>query len=94
MGCLIEQGDTNRERRHRRKIKSCRIGEASHPGPGLNNKQQKHFKLGDFFCRNNIKMDSKSEWCKALGFKVENIRGDGNCLYSSLGKALEMNGNQ
>eukprot|EP00972_Heterocapsa_arctica_P036787 5415846-Heterocapsa_arctica.AAC.1 len=39
-------------------------------------------------------MDSKSEWCKALGFNIENIRGDGNCLYSSLGKTLEMNGNQ
>eukprot|EP00972_Heterocapsa_arctica_P102189 15057427-Heterocapsa_arctica.AAC.1 len=39
-------------------------------------------------------MDSTSKWCKALGFKIENIRGDGNCLYSSLGKALELNGNQ
>eukprot|EP00972_Heterocapsa_arctica_P060943 8988876-Heterocapsa_arctica.AAC.1 len=39
-------------------------------------------------------MDSKSEWCKALGFKIENIRGGGNCLYTSLGKSLGMNGNQ
>eukprot|EP00972_Heterocapsa_arctica_P038111 5612068-Heterocapsa_arctica.AAC.1 len=39
-------------------------------------------------------MASKSEWCKALGFTTENIRGDGNCLYTSLGKTLEMNGNQ
>eukprot|EP00972_Heterocapsa_arctica_P088771 13089346-Heterocapsa_arctica.AAC.1 len=39
-------------------------------------------------------MDSKSEWCKALGFNIENIRGDGNCLYISLGKTLEMTGNQ
>eukprot|EP00972_Heterocapsa_arctica_P013075 1921478-Heterocapsa_arctica.AAC.1 len=39
-------------------------------------------------------MDSKSEWCKALGYKIHNIRGDGNCLYTRLGKALEMTGNQ
>eukprot|EP00972_Heterocapsa_arctica_P048478 7145460-Heterocapsa_arctica.AAC.1 len=94
MGCLIEQGDINRECRHRRNIKFCRIGEASHPGPGLDNKQQHQLKLGDFFCRNRIHMDSKSEWCKALSFKIENVRGHGNCLYPSLGKTLEMNGNQ
>eukprot|EP00972_Heterocapsa_arctica_P094462 13931060-Heterocapsa_arctica.AAC.1 len=39
-------------------------------------------------------MDSKSEWCKALSYKIHNIRGDGNCLYTSLGKDLEMTGNQ
>eukprot|EP00972_Heterocapsa_arctica_P029809 4392131-Heterocapsa_arctica.AAC.1 len=39
-------------------------------------------------------MDSKSEWCKALGFNIENIRGDGTCLYSSMRKALEMSGHQ
>eukprot|EP00972_Heterocapsa_arctica_P042263 6230037-Heterocapsa_arctica.AAC.1 len=39
-------------------------------------------------------MDSKAEWCKALGPRIENIKGNGNCLYTSLGKALEMNGNQ
>eukprot|EP00972_Heterocapsa_arctica_P069860 10319737-Heterocapsa_arctica.AAC.1 len=39
-------------------------------------------------------MDSKSEWCKALRYKIRNIRGDGNCLYTSLGKDLEMTGNQ
>eukprot|EP00972_Heterocapsa_arctica_P026442 3894471-Heterocapsa_arctica.AAC.1 len=36
-------------------------------------------------------MDYKAEWCKALGLRIENIKGDGNCLYTSLGKALEMN---
>eukprot|EP00972_Heterocapsa_arctica_P071535 10568792-Heterocapsa_arctica.AAC.1 len=60
----------------------------------MENKQHKQLKLGDLFCRNNIKLDSKSEWCKALGFKIENIRGDGNCLYTNMGKSLEMNGNQ
>eukprot|EP00972_Heterocapsa_arctica_P115478 16447938-Heterocapsa_arctica.AAC.1 len=39
-------------------------------------------------------MDSNSEWCKALGYKIHNIRGDGNCLYTSLGKDLETTGNQ
>eukprot|EP00972_Heterocapsa_arctica_P082184 12114457-Heterocapsa_arctica.AAC.1 len=39
-------------------------------------------------------MDSKSEWCKALGYKIENIRGDGNCLYTSLWKTMQMTGNQ
>eukprot|EP00972_Heterocapsa_arctica_P048671 7173422-Heterocapsa_arctica.AAC.1 len=39
-------------------------------------------------------MVSKAEWCKVLGLRIENIKGDGQCLYTSLGKALEMNGNQ
>eukprot|EP00972_Heterocapsa_arctica_P027018 3973796-Heterocapsa_arctica.AAC.1 len=39
-------------------------------------------------------MGAKSEWCKALGYKIHNIRGDGNCLYTSMGKDLEMTGNQ
>eukprot|EP00972_Heterocapsa_arctica_P028891 4249888-Heterocapsa_arctica.AAC.1 len=38
-------------------------------------------------------MDSKSEWCKALGYNIHNIRGDGNCLYTSIGKDLDMTGN-
>eukprot|EP00972_Heterocapsa_arctica_P059165 8723896-Heterocapsa_arctica.AAC.1 len=84
--CLIEQGDTNRENRHRITIESCRIGEASNPGPGLQNKQHKQLKLGDFFSRNHIQMHSTSEWCKALGYMIHNIRGDGHCLYTSLGK--------
>eukprot|EP00972_Heterocapsa_arctica_P077662 11453932-Heterocapsa_arctica.AAC.1 len=67
---LGNQNDTNRECRQRRKVESCRIGEAANPGPGLENKQQKQFKLGDLFCRNHIQMDSKSEWCKALGNQV------------------------
>eukprot|EP00972_Heterocapsa_arctica_P068364 10100958-Heterocapsa_arctica.AAC.1 len=71
MNCLIAQGDTYRESRHRRKVVSCRIGEAANPGPGLDNKQQKQFKLGDFFCKNHIQMDSKAEWCKALGLRIE-----------------------
>eukprot|EP00972_Heterocapsa_arctica_P051438 7566413-Heterocapsa_arctica.AAC.1 len=86
--------DTNRECRHRRKIESCRIEEAANPGPGLENKQHKQLKLGDFVCINHIQMYSKSEWCKALGYKIHNIRGDGNCLYTSLGEDLEMTGNQ
>eukprot|EP00972_Heterocapsa_arctica_P094463 13931061-Heterocapsa_arctica.AAC.1 len=86
--------DTNREGRRRRNIESCRIGEAGNPGPGLQNKQHRQFQMGDFFCRNHIQMGSKLEWCKALGYTIHNIRGDRNCLYTSLGKDLEMTGNQ
>eukprot|EP00972_Heterocapsa_arctica_P035139 5173583-Heterocapsa_arctica.AAC.1 len=86
--------DTNRECRNRRAIGSCRIGEAANPGPGLDNKQHTQFKLGDFFGTNHIQMGSNSEWCKALGYKIHSIRGDGNCLYTSLGKDLELTGNQ
>eukprot|EP00972_Heterocapsa_arctica_P112639 16432921-Heterocapsa_arctica.AAC.1 len=86
--------DTNGELRHRRTIGSSRIGEADNPGPGLDNKQLKQLKLGEFFCRNHIQMDSKSEWCRASGYKIHNIRGDGNCLYTSLGKDLQMTGNE
>eukprot|EP00972_Heterocapsa_arctica_P017008 2512637-Heterocapsa_arctica.AAC.1 len=39
-------------------------------------------------------MGSKAERCQALGLRIENIKGDGNRIYTSLGKAIEMNGNQ
>eukprot|EP00972_Heterocapsa_arctica_P011182 1639145-Heterocapsa_arctica.AAC.1 len=43
--CLAEQIDKSRECRHRRTNESCRIGEASNPGPGLRNEQHKQFKV-------------------------------------------------
>eukprot|EP00972_Heterocapsa_arctica_P083357 12283624-Heterocapsa_arctica.AAC.1 len=75
-------------------IESCRIGEAANPGPGLHDKQHKQCKLNDFFIRSQNQIDFKSEWCKALGYKIHNIKGDGNCLYTCLGKELEMTGDQ
>eukprot|EP00972_Heterocapsa_arctica_P043016 6343331-Heterocapsa_arctica.AAC.1 len=91
---LAKRIDRSRECRHRKQIESCRIGEAANPGPGLHDKRHKQCKLYDFFIRSQDQIDSKSEWCKALGFKVHNIKGDGNCLYTCLGKELEMTGNQ
>eukprot|EP00972_Heterocapsa_arctica_P110706 16300318-Heterocapsa_arctica.AAC.1 len=92
--CLAKRIDRSRECRHRIKIESCRIGEAANPGPGLHNKQHQQLKLGDFFTRSQNQIDSKSEWCKALGYNIHNIKGDGTCLYTCLGKELAMTGNQ
>eukprot|EP00972_Heterocapsa_arctica_P069020 10199161-Heterocapsa_arctica.AAC.1 len=83
-----------RENRKKRNIKSCRIGEASNPGPGQQNRQPKQRKLGYFFVRSQSQIDYKSEWRKAKGFKIHNVKGDGNCLYTCLGKDMEMNANQ
>eukprot|EP00972_Heterocapsa_arctica_P114656 16443559-Heterocapsa_arctica.AAC.1 len=70
------------------------IGEASNPGPGQETKQAKQRKLGDLFVRSQRHIDYKSERCKAKGFKIHNIKGDGNCLYTCLGKDMAMNGAQ
>eukprot|EP00972_Heterocapsa_arctica_P042336 6239484-Heterocapsa_arctica.AAC.1 len=50
--------------------------------------------MGDFLCKHHVLKDSKAEWCKNLGLNIEHIKGDGNCLYTCLGKALEMDGHQ
>eukprot|EP00972_Heterocapsa_arctica_P056184 8290090-Heterocapsa_arctica.AAC.1 len=73
---------------------SCRIGEATNPGPEQRIRQAKQRKLGDFVVRSQRLIDYKSEWCKAKGFKLHNIKGDGKCLYTCLGKDMEMNGAQ
>ncbi len=31
-------------------------------------------------------------WCKENGFSIENIAGDGNCLYTCLGKSRRLTG--
>eukprot|EP00972_Heterocapsa_arctica_P031833 4691032-Heterocapsa_arctica.AAC.1 len=92
--CLAKRIYRSRECRHRRTNESCRIGEAANPGPGLRDKQREQCKLGEVFVRSQNQLDSTSEWCKALGYKIHNIKGDGNCLYTCLGKELEMTGNQ
>eukprot|EP00972_Heterocapsa_arctica_P041884 6177500-Heterocapsa_arctica.AAC.1 len=33
-------------------------------------------------------------WCKEKGYEIENIAGDGNCLYASLGRSRNLSGNQ
>eukprot|EP00972_Heterocapsa_arctica_P097281 14352142-Heterocapsa_arctica.AAC.1 len=38
--------------------------------------------------------DDKAEWCKERGFSIESIRGDGNCLYTCLGKSRNLFGHQ
>eukprot|EP00972_Heterocapsa_arctica_P075548 11143174-Heterocapsa_arctica.AAC.1 len=48
-------------------------------------------KIYDFLYKTNTHHDYKAEWCKALGLNIENINGDGNCLYTCLGKDLELN---
>eukprot|EP00972_Heterocapsa_arctica_P051063 7506674-Heterocapsa_arctica.AAC.1 len=58
----------------KKKNTSCRIGEATNPGPGQQAKQAKQRKLGYFFVRSQRHIDYKSEWCKAKGFNIHNIK--------------------
>eukprot|EP00972_Heterocapsa_arctica_P022991 3381894-Heterocapsa_arctica.AAC.1 len=64
-----------------------RIGEASNPGPSEKNTHSQHMKLGDFFHQQHAKKDDKGVWRKETGYNIENIAGDGNCLYVSLGRS-------
>eukprot|EP00972_Heterocapsa_arctica_P026013 3829715-Heterocapsa_arctica.AAC.1 len=51
--------------KNKNKIKAnCRIGEASIPGPGDQNKQKTQRKLGDLFHKMHTTKDDKAEWCK------------------------------
>eukprot|EP00972_Heterocapsa_arctica_P032679 4813662-Heterocapsa_arctica.AAC.1 len=50
--------------------------------------------MAGFFCKNHSQQDFTAEWCKALELKIVNINGDGHCLYTCLGKALDLNGNE
>eukprot|EP00972_Heterocapsa_arctica_P107700 15863325-Heterocapsa_arctica.AAC.2 len=99
MGWKRKRADrrVDREKKQRwkkREISTCRIGEASNPGPVHQNKQASQRKLGNFFVKNQRHIDTKSEWCKDKGFRIHNIKGDGNCLFTCLGKDMEMNGAQ
>eukprot|EP00972_Heterocapsa_arctica_P111719 16427715-Heterocapsa_arctica.AAC.1 len=68
-----------------------RIGEASNPGPGTNSKQSK---LGDYFHQHLTKKDDKDMWCEEKGYTIENIAGDGNCLYASLDRSRKLTGDR
>eukprot|EP00972_Heterocapsa_arctica_P026726 3934192-Heterocapsa_arctica.AAC.1 len=47
---------------------------------------------GDFFHQQHTKKDDKDVWCKEKGYNIENIAGDGNCLYASLGRSRKLSG--
>eukprot|EP00972_Heterocapsa_arctica_P050188 7381481-Heterocapsa_arctica.AAC.1 len=51
-------------------------------------------KLVDFFHQMHSPKDDKAERCRERGYTFESIRGDGNCLYTSLGKSRKFSGNQ
>eukprot|EP00972_Heterocapsa_arctica_P111990 16429253-Heterocapsa_arctica.AAC.1 len=69
-----------------------RIGEAANPGPG--NQSSKQSKLGDYFHQHHTKKDDKDMWCKDKGYTIENIAGDGNCLYANLGRSRKLTGDR
>eukprot|EP00972_Heterocapsa_arctica_P055752 8224323-Heterocapsa_arctica.AAC.1 len=33
-------------------------------------------------------------WCKEKGYSIENIAGDGNCLFACLGKSRQLSGDK
>ena len=68
-----------------------RIGEASNPGPKEHQKQKK---ISDYINYNQAEKDAKSIWCEEKGYRIENIAGDGNCLYTCLGKSKRIDGNR
>eukprot|EP00972_Heterocapsa_arctica_P034675 5105602-Heterocapsa_arctica.AAC.1 len=67
-----------------------RIGEASNPGPSHKDCHSKQSRLGDFFHQHHTKEDDKEMWCKEKGYTIENIAGDGNCLYACLGRSRKL----
>eukprot|EP00972_Heterocapsa_arctica_P004146 615577-Heterocapsa_arctica.AAC.2 len=69
-----------------------RIGEASNPGPGISKGKQS--KIGEFFHHKHIEKDDKDMWCKEKGLYIENIAGDGNCVYTCLGKSRKIEGDR
>eukprot|EP00972_Heterocapsa_arctica_P112171 16430335-Heterocapsa_arctica.AAC.1 len=64
-----------------------RIGEASNPGPSHTGCHSKQRKLVDLFHQHHTKKDGKDMWRKEEGYTIENIAGDGNCLYACLGRS-------
>eukprot|EP00972_Heterocapsa_arctica_P072812 10750898-Heterocapsa_arctica.AAC.1 len=69
------------------------IGEATNPGPSQQN-QGKQSKLGEYLHQHHTKNDDKDMWCREKGFTIENIAGDGNCLYACLGRSRELTGDK
>eukprot|EP00972_Heterocapsa_arctica_P063844 9419707-Heterocapsa_arctica.AAC.1 len=58
-----------------------RIGEAPNPGPSHKG-HNKQSKFRDFFHQHHTKKDEKYMRCKEKGYTIENIAGDGKCLYA------------
>lgn len=74
-------------RRARTRCKGCdRVGEAKNPGPGVGNSQVRQAKLADYGI--GVHVDARADWCRARGFEIERVRGDGNCLYTALGRSV------
>eukprot|EP00972_Heterocapsa_arctica_P090904 13411301-Heterocapsa_arctica.AAC.1 len=71
-----------------------RIGEASNPGPSHKGCHSKQSRLSDFFHQHHTKKDDKDMWCKEKGHTIENIAGDGNCLYACLGRSRKLTGDR
>ena len=63
-----------------------RVGEAKNPGPGAGNSQVRQSKLADYGI--GVHVDARADGCRARGFEIERCRGDGNCLYTALGKSI------
>ena len=67
--------------------KGChRVGEAKNPGPGVGNSQVRQAKLADYGI--GVHVDARADWCRARGFEIERVKGDGNCLYTALGRSV------
>eukprot|EP00972_Heterocapsa_arctica_P031681 4666324-Heterocapsa_arctica.AAC.1 len=77
---------------HKEQFQSCRIGEAGNPGPGEDKQQFTHMKMVDFFGGMHILKDERAEWCREKGLSIQRIRGDGNSIYTCLGKNMELDG--
>eukprot|EP00972_Heterocapsa_arctica_P019436 2867692-Heterocapsa_arctica.AAC.1 len=71
-----------------------RIGEASNPGPSRKGCHNKQSRLGDFFHQHHTTKDDKDMWCKEKGYTIENIAGDGTCLYACLGRSRKLTGDR
>eukprot|EP00972_Heterocapsa_arctica_P065316 9643534-Heterocapsa_arctica.AAC.1 len=54
----------------------------------------KHIIVGDFPWGLHTLKDARAEWCREKRFIIERIRGDGNCLYTCLGKSVDLDGDQ
>eukprot|EP00972_Heterocapsa_arctica_P039138 5764346-Heterocapsa_arctica.AAC.1 len=52
----------------------------------------KQRKLGDFSIIITHKKDDEDMWYKEKGYTIENIAGDGNCLYACLGRSRKLTG--
>eukprot|EP00972_Heterocapsa_arctica_P059712 8805760-Heterocapsa_arctica.AAC.1 len=67
---LKAQGESITVSRHRRKVESCRIGEAANPGPGLDNKQHKQLNMVYFVVEIIYRKTSKLSGVKLWGSEL------------------------